>query len=597
MTPTALRRLATACVAGALLSTTALAQQPTIPAAALPQHRADALMDALDVGDFSLQQLELPADPTGHVFTPVQLGDTTYTVALVPHGMTAEGYRLTVDDGTSLRHVAPGAGIVWRGELLELPGSSVAGVLDDGQLDVTIRLGSGLGQWAVQPAADVLPGSPADEHVVFSLADSLDRGHTCGGAIGDVDARPEPSAPSFAGSADDVLCEIAIDADFPFYQSNGSSVANTEADILDIMNRVETIYMNEVNIQYLITEIIVRTNSNDPYTTSSPSGLLNQFAAEWNANHTNIQRDIAHLFTGTNLDGSVIGIASLNVICAPGYGLSQSKFSSNKTSRAGLTAHELGHNWASPHCDGSTGCAIMCSGLGGCTGNLQVFGPNATNTISNKATQLYNQGCLDDAVPPPAPQLLGLSLATAQALGGESMDVTLLQQASKVKTVEVAGVELPKGLGGWNVLNDQVIRLTVPTASQLGATDVQVSNLGGSSNVLTFDVVETSPPHYSADLVAFSASGDMSAHFTFATGVGDTVYWILAIDNTNLPYQGFPFLVNAFYINPFPVNAAGILELALPLTGIPVLTTFYTQAAFFDGGLETISPIASTLVL
>jgi hypothetical protein len=270
MTPTALRRLATACVASALLSTTALAQQPVIPAAALPQHRVDALMDALDVGDFTLQQLELPSDPTGHVFVPVLLGDATYTVAVVPHTMTADGYRLTVDDGAALHSTTPGASVVWRGELLELPGSAVAGVLDDGQLDVTINLGGSLGQWAVQPADDVLADSAADEHVVFRMADGLDRGYSCGGAVGQAEDRPEPTPPSFAGAADDVLCEIAIDADFPFYQSNGSSVSATEADIIDIMNRVETIYMNEVNIQYLITEIIVRTDSNDPYTTSSP---------------------------------------------------------------------------------------------------------------------------------------------------------------------------------------------------------------------------------------------------------------------------------------------------------------------------------------
>ena len=103
--------------------------------------------------------------------------------------------------------------------------------------------------------------------------------------------------------------------------------------------------------------------------------------------------------TGRTISGSTIGIAYLSAICSftQGYGLSQSRFSGNITSRVALTAHELGHNWASQHCDGNSPCRIMCSGLGGCNGlSPLAFGPFAINAILNhKATRT----CLTNAVP------------------------------------------------------------------------------------------------------------------------------------------------------------------------------------------------------
>ena len=115
------------------------------------------------------------------------------------------------------------------------------------------------------------------------------------------------------------------------------------SDIEKILIGVEAIYGDQVEILYEIGTIIVRTAEPDPYTSSNPSTLLNQFDAHWSSQQQGVQRDIAHLFTGVNLDGSVIGIAKLGVICSQnnGYGLSQSKYTSSLLLRTRLTAHEL----------------------------------------------------------------------------------------------------------------------------------------------------------------------------------------------------------------------------------------------------------------
>jgi len=198
--------------------------------------------------------------------------------------------------------------------------------------------------------------------------------------------------------------QIAFDTDVQYYQANGSSSTNTVSDIEMIMNQVGLIYQNAFDICYVLERVIVRTAEPDPYSTSNSSSLLCQFRNEWNANVTTT-RDVAHLMTGRNLDGTTIGVAWVGVVCnvqgfsstIPGcgntanlaYGLSQTFFSTNIVSRTGLTAHELGHNWNCCHCNQSTctggsadaDCGIMWSSAGTQQSTL-VFGARSSSSIA-----------------------------------------------------------------------------------------------------------------------------------------------------------------------------------------------------------------------
>lgn len=68
-------------------------------------------------------------------------------------------------------------------------------------------------------------------------------------------------------------------------------------------------YESEVDISHLITAIVVRTTSNDPYTSTSANTILGEFMAEWTSNPGSIQRDVAQMFTAKEVDGGTIGIA------------------------------------------------------------------------------------------------------------------------------------------------------------------------------------------------------------------------------------------------------------------------------------------------
>jgi len=574
-----------------LLTAPVSALSDPVPAAQVPQ--AARALQALEVADFSLQTLDLPQQPGAAFETTVWLGGSPFTVSLRRHSVRSDDFQLLVQgaDGLLVPTEAPEPQ-TWRGTLLEVPGSHVAASLVDGRLDALIMLGHDLPLWGIQPASDVgLDGGVAD-HVVYSSEDIQAGDWTCGVDVLAPRGHVEPVAPpgSYSGVLPVKVCEIACDADVEFYQSNGSSVANTEADIENIINRCDDIYEPDVGIVYEITTIIVRTAEPDPYSTTSPGSLLSQLANEWNANQGGVQRDVTHLFTGKNLDGSIIGIAYLSVICNLGsaYGLSQSKFSGSLISRTGLTAHELGHNWSAQHCNGQGDCAIMCSGLGGCTGILTSFGNSAINSILNKKNSV---GCLTNAVPPPPPTLSSVEPATMSPLGG---GVTVHGTGFEdVLSVQVGATVLSEDfLDGFTIFSDEEIQFAVPPASSLGTIPITVTNITGSSAPLDLEYVAQEPPLYDAPTVVLPIFPTVDVQY--ATLPTDVCVWLFALDGTTGIHQGLPLLAGPLLVLTLPVNAAGVGGFGIPIDPTLSGLTFWTQMAFFDTSFKTLSPVRST---
>ncbi len=151
---------------------------------------------------------------------------------------------------------------------------------------------------------------------------------------------------------------IATEADFEFYQKNGSNEAATNADITNIITQVDGIYEAQLGVSLRIVFQRVWTTNNDPYTPTAASAALQEFANTYNGTFPaggQPARDLTHMFTGKNLDGTTIGIAYRGVVCdAPNlsYGISESLFQSNTAAtRVGVTAHEIGHNFGAVHPD------------------------------------------------------------------------------------------------------------------------------------------------------------------------------------------------------------------------------------------------------
>ncbi len=354
-----------------------------------------AVNDSLDLRTTSVQTLGFVNRTESSLTTAVVVNGKTWTLDLQQHSVRSPDFEVWVqDDSGRLTLVVPPAEQTYLGTVLELPGSEVRASYTDHGIDAVVYTTDGT--YGIQALRGGGVAAAQGDHAVYDNDDWLNRrNYSCAADVGQhvfdgmADLKSAPENVPHGATAAYRVAQIALDADFEFFQLNGSDVNATILDMENVINGLQAIYESQLNITYEISSVIVRTSDTDPYSSTNPSTLLGQQVSHWNASpQSSIQRDVHHLFTGKNLDGSVIGIAYIGAVCNQGwaYGLSQSRFTVNMPARVALTAHELGHNWNAQHCNGCTSCTdccqIMCSGLGGCSGILTGFGCQEVSQMS-----------------------------------------------------------------------------------------------------------------------------------------------------------------------------------------------------------------------
>lgn len=251
------------------------------------------------------------------------------------------------------------------------------------------------------------------------------------------------AAPAGSGSVEsDTLLQatVAVDATVEF-RNRFASLPAAQTYILNLMAQVSTIYENEINVQIIVPYLRVFESEPDPYTNGSTntSQLLADLRAEWNANQTIVQRTAVHLFSYRSNGGS--GIAYLDVLCdntsQPGnsydYGVTTLPAGGASWERE-MVAHELGHNFSSPHthcyvpeidqCANQTGCyqgpIVQTVGtiMSYCNTKSPVFGPRVIDRIRPAAENAYPV-CLSIAGGPGAVRAeQGQGLRLSKAGGG-----------------------------------------------------------------------------------------------------------------------------------------------------------------------------------
>ena len=160
-----------------------------------------------------------------------------------------------------------------------------------------------------------------------------------------------------------------------------------------IINIVNDQYESEVGIRHSISEVIVRTTSNDPYTNSEAGELLTQMQSfyAFGAGRNTLNGDLRFLFTGRNLDGNTVGIAFTGAVCSGRFGFGLGQHLTPLSNMTDLVAHELGHNWDQPHCN----CRFH-------TMNASLTGANNFNdtlTVPNLIAYRNTRFCLDSIGP------------------------------------------------------------------------------------------------------------------------------------------------------------------------------------------------------
>jgi len=412
------------------------------PGQALQQaHILQQVNAFLGLAESRLVHVDLSDAVPGHPLSVrIDDGIQPMTLELVPHRIRSEYYELlgVGEDGVPVP-MDPGPERTLRGRVVEMPGSHVAGSLLRDGLYATIQKPDGQRIWVEAVGQRLGLGDPG-LHVVYEACNTLPHGKSCGVQMEAVDLAQDEQAVQggVAGGVGDIICiaELANDADFEFFQAHGSSVPGVQDRIELVMNTVNVQYENEIGITHEITTTLVRFAEPDPYTSFNNTDLLCQFINQWVNFHSNIQRDVAQLWTGREITGSVIGqAANLGNICddPPGcstfpctcgisfgtegsYCFVQSDFNGNFACATDLSAHELGHLWDGSHCScpGNTmNPSITCA---------NVFGAPTANTLINYRN---TRPCLDCLYPLAFEFPNGLPDAVSPA-GGTTLRVNVL---------------------------------------------------------------------------------------------------------------------------------------------------------------------------
>lgn len=166
---------------------------------------------------------------------------------------------------------------------------------------------------------------------------------------------------------------IAIATDYELFQ-RFTDVNEMMTYIGDLFAYISGIYETEVDAQLVVGDTDVWTVPEDPFESTSTGCQLSEFGRYWNTNFSDRTYTLAHFLSGKNAGG---GIAWLGVLCAGGWerdadpncpelGMERDLYGGPFGVSAGITgsfnpgnpsvvwdmvviAHELGHNFASPH--------------------------------------------------------------------------------------------------------------------------------------------------------------------------------------------------------------------------------------------------------
>lgn len=155
----------------------------------------------------------------------------------------------------------------------------------------------------------------------------------------------QTSATTEAAQAYKIL-DIAIDIDYDFATKNPDPHGRVAA----IMNGVDALY-EPLGIGFNVTKQHLWAAPNEPFSSSDPKELLQEFGTYVKYSDFRENADLAHLFTGKDLTSSVIGIAWIGVLCDPyktsyAVGITQHV---NGVQEHLVAAHEIGHNHGAQH--------------------------------------------------------------------------------------------------------------------------------------------------------------------------------------------------------------------------------------------------------
>ena len=401
-------------------------------AALVPGFRAysqdiDKLLRRYDKLELDPASVQNQVQQTGRLFLPTSEGG--FDIALTPHDMRAERYRAQETlDGGIVRELERGQVRTYKGSVAGIPGAQARLTIDKNTFEGLVITPGQI--YFIEPAKRYSASASSSDFVLYKQSDLVQASFgECGvmlaEKVGSQAARVQSSALGLTtdqGTAEELFSpprtvDLATEADFEYFTTFGSATAANN-EILSIMNHVEGIYDSTFGLQFTIVFQNVWSTASDPYTSTDSSTALDEFTNYWNANHGSLNRDLAHMWTGKNFDGSTIGIAWRPGLDCPlaqsGYGMSQRL--TGAPDKFIVTAHEIGHNFNAQHSDAQAGCSnsIMNASLSPST--TETFCAFSINEIQTRANAKV--ACLSQGINPSCTYSLTSSNQSVGASGG-----------------------------------------------------------------------------------------------------------------------------------------------------------------------------------
>jgi len=220
-----------------------------------------------------------------------------------------------------------------RGFGPDSPGADDIQIVDDG------AQGPALAKCDVEDST-VVAGSGSAEPLFLSKEQSL-----------------AASSPQSIDAGTLLLAKIAVEGTVEWVGKLGG-VAAAQTYTLNLLAQISAVYESEVRVQLQVPYVLMNAAEPDGYSggSNNTSTVLNEMRAKWNGTPDlqQVFRSAAHVFSTYPAGGA--GRAYINVLCsnvplnpsAADYGVSLIEGNGAAWERR-LVAHEIGHNFSSPH--------------------------------------------------------------------------------------------------------------------------------------------------------------------------------------------------------------------------------------------------------
>jgi hypothetical protein len=171
---------------------------------------------------------------------------------------------------------------------------------------------------------------------------------------------PDEASPLQRARTADLVVEVGVDTTFQYFQKRGSNGTNATNYATALFAAVSALYERDVQTRLALTHIRIFTTSADPYNEGSDDSLTYldrlRTLVEGNTMPQSLREaDLVHLLH-TSPNGLLGGIAYLDTLCFRPFNTGFSDLdgfynypTSSYTWDVNVVAHELGHNFASPH--------------------------------------------------------------------------------------------------------------------------------------------------------------------------------------------------------------------------------------------------------